>query len=299
MVLNYYGVKMTPDGVYRFMPPKGPKEFTRIGELMQASRSNGVPNSYKKFVSRDEALSNLRASLDDGRPIICLVKYEPWLRMTGNSFKWGHFVVATGYDDEHIMMNDPLFGLWVKPASKGDHYSMPIDQFCAGWGGFPITENPNWACVMFDKGAPQPVETISPNPPVQPEPPSAEPEPTPRPEPEPEPKPAPPRPQFGDVKYNEHVVVAGESLSALAQRYYGNPGSWRLIQSFNGLTREHIWVGETLRIPRLSEDALLSFAVSFDTTLSEESQEEAFNYDDVGSYTFGIGFLDDSEGADN
>ncbi|HSG18644.1 MAG TPA: C39 family peptidase, partial [Anaerolineae bacterium] len=66
MVLNYYGVKMTPDGVYRFMPPKGPKEFTRIGELMQASRSNGVPNSYKKFVSRDEALSNLRASLDDG-----------------------------------------------------------------------------------------------------------------------------------------------------------------------------------------------------------------------------------------
>lgn len=295
MVLNYYGVDITPDGVYRFLPPKTPKQYTSIGELMQASRSNHLPNSYKRYGDKNEALDGLRASLDEGRPIICLVKYEPWRQLTGNDFKWGHFVVATGYDSQNIMMNDPLFGLWVKPGEKGDHFTMSVDKFCAGWGGFPYTENPNWACILFDKEAPTPIDVAEPGPaaPVPEEPEPEEPEPKPEPEPE-------PGPDFGDVEYDEHVVVAGESLIALSRRYYDNPGNWRLIKSFNGLKRDYIWVGETLRIPRLSEDALMSFAVSFDTTLSDEAQEDAFDYDEVGANTIGIGFLDeDLEGAGN
>jgi hypothetical protein len=297
MVLNYYGVVITPDGVYRFMPPKSPKQFTSIGELMQASRSNGVANSYKRHNSKDEALSSLRASIDDGRPVICLIKYDPWRSLTGNDFKWGHFVVATGYDENHVYMNDPLFGLWVKPSSKGDHFKMTIDDFCAGWGGFPVTENPNWASIYFDKAAPEPVESTGPAPEPEPEP-APEPEPEPEPEPKPEPEPEPePGPDFGDVAYDTHVVQAGESLSALAQRYYGNPGNWRLIQSFNHLKREHIWIGETLRIPRLGEDELMSFAISFDTTISAESEEDALDYNEIGANTVGIGFVEEQDAS--
>jgi hypothetical protein len=292
MVLNYYGVDISPDGIYRFLPPKGKKQFTSISELMQASRSNGVPNTYKRHESKDEAIASLRASLDEGRPVICLIKYDPWRSFTGNDFKWGHFVVATGYDEDHIMMNDPLFGLWVKPEIKGDHFTMTTDQFCAGWGGFPYTENPNWASIFFDKAASEPVETSGPTPePVQPPVPSL-PQQPPEPKPQPKPEPEKPGPDFGDVEYDTHVVVAGESLSALAQRYYGNPGNWRLIQAFNHMTRSHIWVGETLRIPRLSESDLLSFGVSFDAEVSPDSSEDALDYNELGANTIGMGFPD-------
>ena len=190
-------------------------------------------------------------------------------------------------------MNDPLFGLWVKPPSKGDHFVMTTDEFCAGWGGFPYTENPNWACIYFDKVAPEPVISTGPAPEPSPQPEPAPSEPVKEPEPEPISEPEPePGPDFGDVEFDTHVVIAGESLSALSQRYYGNPGNWRLIQAFNRLKREHIWVGETLRIPRLGEDQLLSFAVSFDAALSPESQDEAFDYNEIGENTAGIGFVD-------
>jgi hypothetical protein len=296
MVLNYYGTKITPDGVYRFLPPKTKKQFTSIGELMQASRSNGLPNEYKKHGSKEEALATLRASLDEGRPLICLVKYEPWRKKTKNDFKWGHFVVATGYDENHILMNDPLFGLWVKPESVGDHYQMTVDEFCAGWGGFPYTENPNWACILFNKIAPTPVEIV--DSPAAPEPTPEPAAPTPEPEPQPEPEPEPePDTEFEDMEYDEHVVVAGESLSALANRYYGNPGNWRVIQRFNRLKRQSIWVGETLRIPKLDQDGLLSFGVSFgvsfDSALSDDVQEDAFDYNEIGEQSFGMGVLDD------
>jgi len=300
MVLNYYGKSISPDGIYRFLPPKTKKQFTSIGELMQASRSNGVPNEYKKHGSQEEALATLRASLEEGRPVICLVKYDPWRKKTKNDFKWGHFVVATGYDDNHILMNDPIFGLWVKPDSKGDHYEMTVAEFCAGWGGFPYTENPNWACILFNREAPAPVEITEPGPSPEPTPAPTTPEPEPEPEPQPEPEPEPEpelEPEFGDTEYDEHVVVAGESLSALANRYYGNPGNWRVIQRFNHLRRESIWVGETLRIPRLDDNGLLSFGVSFgisfDAVLSDDVQEDAFDYNDIGESSAGMGFLDE------
>ena len=52
-----------------------------------------------------------------------------------------------------------------------------------------------------------------------------------------------------------------------------------------------------MRIPRLDENGLLSFSVSFgisfDADLSEEVQENAFDYNAIGEASAGMGFIDE------
>ena len=58
----------------------------------------------------------------------------------------------------------------------------------------------------------------------------------------------------------EHTVVAGDSLSAIASRFYesGAKDKWMLIYEANkeliGDNPSLIQVGQVLRVPRLSED---------------------------------------------
>lgn len=148
MMLNYYNVAMTPDRVYDFIASRPSHEFTNFTELIQVCGQHGVPLTYCRLESQAQALAYLHANLAAGNPSIVLVKYKPWRPVTGNAFDWGHFVVAVGYDDAgNILFHDPLFGLW-QPRSRGSAFTLPADLFCAGWGGFPATENPNWACAF-------------------------------------------------------------------------------------------------------------------------------------------------------
>jgi predicted double-glycine peptidase len=58
----------------------------------------------------------------------------------GNGFQGGHFVVVTGYDNDHIYMHDPLFGN-IKSAALGHHHGVPNDLFASGWGSTRNAEN--------------------------------------------------------------------------------------------------------------------------------------------------------------
>ena len=181
MILNHFQVAITPNKVYDFLPPKQPKDFTNFSELMNASKENGVTLNYRGFGDKNSALKNLRANVDAGNPFIALIKYKPWRPITGNEFDWGHFVVVTGYEGDTIHLHDPLFGLW-QLRSKGAHFAMSTESFCAGWGGFPADENPNWVCAIAGTPA-----TIHPTHPPAPQPPAPTP-PTPTP---PTPPPSP------------------------------------------------------------------------------------------------------------
>ena len=56
-------------------------------------------------------------------------------------------VLIVGYDEENIYFHDPLFGRW-QPPELGECFKMPTEDFMAGWGGFELNENPNFAGVV-------------------------------------------------------------------------------------------------------------------------------------------------------
>lgn len=335
MILNFFDVDITPDGVYDYIPHKEKHEFTNFSELINAGAAKNVSLTRQKYDDQSAALSNLRANIDAGNPIIALISYKHWKEATGNHFDGGHFVVVTGYDDEHIYFHDPLFGLWVKPGEKGAHLGFSNADFTAGWGGFPVHENPNWACAVAGQVATAP---------AAPEP---QPEPVPTPPPQtPTPPPATPTPvapdladgkmddvnrriralaayrwavppdfenrddlqlwldHLGDwgLEYDEYVVQGGDTLAALAARFYGQQHRWHAIQIYNDLGREGLWLGETLFIPRMGdsgaqEDPALphdntDFAKGLESLLLIDPELPAMDYNALAESTIGIGFMD-------
>lgn len=222
MILNFRGVAITPNRVYASIDAaKGKKDFTLFWELEEAARRNGVEmtrRSYQDY-GRDIAFRNLRANLDAGNPGIALVTYLPWKTALGNNYTRGHFVVVTGYDEGHITMHDPLFGL--NQIEKATHYRMSIDLFDAGWGATASADgNLNYGknytisyvgrVVDVDLGpVPQPHPTP---PPVVPQPPPPVVTPTPQP-PQP-PTPPPPQPPTPTGKIMDDVNRRIRALAA-------------------------------------------------------------------------------------
>ncbi len=52
------------------------------------------------------------------------------------------------------------------------------------------------------------------------------------------------------VKYTEHTVKRGESLWSIAAKYLGSGKLYPEIKSLNGMTKDTIYVGQVLKIPK-------------------------------------------------
>lgn len=292
MILNFRGQPISPDQVYDHIKyekgdPDPEKGLTNFNQLMAAADKHSVKLTYKRYDDQDKAFRNLRANLDAGNPAIALIKYLPWKTALGNHYDYGHFVVITGYDDRHVYMHDPLFGLWVKPPETGAHYAMPYDLFASGWGTAHEDNNSNWSLaysgnvVSVDAAPPPPVPQPVPTPPITPPPPP------------PQPSTTPVKimedvnrriralaayrwaeaPDFsnpdavklwsdnlGDFarEYEDYVVQGGDTLSGLAARHYGQQNRWPAIKVFNDLPGDSLWKGVTIRIPRLGSSGAQS-----------------------------------------
>lgn len=194
MVLNYHGIASTPNQLYAsYLTYKKKTEFTNTNEIILLLKKHGLDVGYRQASSRQEAMRKLKLNVDAGRQMIALVNYRPWRQVSvigSNLFNGGHFVVVTGYDDQFVYIHDPLFGLWVKPASRGSHFAITTDDFCRGWGGFTSGHNPNYAYILVLSTLPDRQETpLQPSNP-QPAPPASDPQP-----PTPDPQPPIPDPQ--------------------------------------------------------------------------------------------------------
>lgn len=261
MLLNGRGVAITPDETYQFIGPKGSRQFTSFTDLRNAALGGGLTLTFQQFSNRTAALDGLKATIDAGKSMIALVKYAEWRERTGNQFSGGHFVVVTGYDDSSIYIHDPLFGLWAQ-RSRGEHYRWSKRKFLDGWGGFAITENPNFSCLITNAAYPFATnETIPDDQPTDlPEIDEAlrlrilslaayEGEAT---------------PDLTDpataVHWLEHlgtwgeqietyVVLPGDTFSGIARRFYHDAMRWRAIQKFNQLPDSTLFVGQRLQVP--------------------------------------------------
>lgn len=325
MMLNYHGVNITPDNVYDYdhLRAKGRKDFTNFTDLAKVARANDMVCAYAVPSNRNEAFRKLRANVDADMPMLALVNYNnAWINATGNNYAGGHFVVIAGYDDTNIYIHDPLFGMWVKPSSRGSYFTMSHDLFAAGWGGFSPADNPNWACMTIKRKGGVPA---------------------------PKPKPVVVRtetavspttnistdiqrrirtlatyrraemPDFNnanDVKlwqdhlgdfaltYDYYVVQSGDSFSAVASRFYDGQHRWPIIKEYNNMQRDGLWLGETLRIPHMGKsgaqhDTALPIntidqtkALAFDDLVDPDVAAQ--DYNDFGSNSIGIGVYEES-----
>ncbi len=269
MLLNGKRVAITPDELYAYIGVR-PK-FTYIPDLKNAAWGAGqLTLTYKKYAGSGEALRELRRNIDNGHAFIALVKYQPWVKLTGNKFEHGHFLVVTGYDENHVYVHDPLFGLWAQRA-RGEYFRFSNKQFLDGWGGFHYTENDNFGCLIPDSSYPFVGGVTEEALPAEAE------------------KEmeeartaiaadgelrrrilslaayegvAEPNLEDGETavywlnhlgdwgkQVDIHTVVHGNTYSGLARRYYDDSLRWRAIQVYNNQPDAQLYVGQRLEIP--------------------------------------------------
>jgi hypothetical protein len=143
---------VTVDALYeRHLPHKGFREFTSIGELIQVSEAEGM-KAFRKTFDVDP-LSSLREFLRRNIPVITLVNYDKWADIVGYNFRSGHFVVVTGFDDNHIFVHDPLFR--GARRHEGEFFVWRNERFLKGWGSGREINNPNFAAVIPYKQVPR------------------------------------------------------------------------------------------------------------------------------------------------
>lgn len=325
MVLNYYGQPVSPDKIYDYLAPRAPHKFTFTWELEAVARDEfGIKLSYIEYSDKAQAVSKLKTLIDEKMPLIALVSYAPWASIAPFEFNGGHFVVVVGYDEDHIYVHDPIFPDWRSTSPKGAFNKLTTDFFCSGWGGFQNNENPNWA-VMIGEGhitlpSTQPAPIAPPPPPIT--------IPVDR---------LPSEPVMSDnidlriqalagyrwvepVDLNNpevrqlwldhlgdfgiqsivHTVAAGDTLSAISTKYYGEHHRWGAIKRFNQITRNDLWLGEELLIPLVGDSgahtdpALPSDTIVSVGDLSSGDQENpdvpAFDYAALAEETVGMGF---------
>ncbi len=132
MILNAFGVPATTDAVFRRTAAR-PDRYISIAQLMRVADTYRVPLEFR----RDYSLGQLRGLLDAGRPMIALVNYAPFAQLqpgvsTQSWFTGPHFVVVVGYDDQHVIVHDPL---WQgSRRDEGAYKKWPNAVWLSAWG---------------------------------------------------------------------------------------------------------------------------------------------------------------------
>lgn len=256
MVLQAFGIVKTIDEIFKASGQRQTNFLSRTDLITTAEKFHVT---LKKFNNGNHAF--LKDSIDDRKPFIALVNYRAWSKdnsgvPTQSSFAKTHFVVVTGYDNNRVFINDPLW--WGSRRAEGHHKAMTYNQFASAWGScHDFQNNPDFVGVITDKALPD-VST-------------------------PQPNPVPEQEinlimawsafmglnvdegtlnnrQVADVYLDfvgpwgtrvvDHVVRPGDDLGLIALRYYADPLKWKVVVYYNDLPPiDAIHVGDVLKIP--------------------------------------------------
>jgi hypothetical protein len=119
------------------------RDGTPPGRLESLARELGLAVE----VGRPMSPGRLRAALDAGRPVVCAI--QAWGDPAGYpAAESGHYVLAVGYDSEHVYFDDPM----VRQA-RG---YMGWNQFVARWHDVDAAGTPyrRWGMALWRADAP-------------------------------------------------------------------------------------------------------------------------------------------------
>jgi uncharacterized protein YvpB len=148
---------VTVDALYAHHPDlqdKAFRDYTNLDEMRRVSQGEGMALQRQDFANGRVALEGLKQLVGRGTPFIALVNYnETWNRIIReHSFRGGHFVVVTGFDDKHIFVHDPLFQ--GRNRHKGKFFVWSYENFLSGWGSGSAIGNPDFTVLIPDKQVP-------------------------------------------------------------------------------------------------------------------------------------------------
>jgi predicted double-glycine peptidase len=144
---------VTVDELYaRHLPNKAVGEFTSLVEMEKIGRDAGLAVQRRSFSDGAEALETLHELITEGKAFAALVNYAKWDDIVKNNFADGHFVVVTGFDQDHVIVHDPLFR--GERRNKGAFFVWRNDKFLDGWGSGHEIGNPDFTAIVPDKRVP-------------------------------------------------------------------------------------------------------------------------------------------------
>ena len=95
MMLGTQGQDVATSDVYAASGVQADRALT-FGEVSRAADQYGLPLAWRLDATPDD----VRAWIDQGTPVIALVKYQYLPDRQGQSTTGGHFVHVVGYDDD-------------------------------------------------------------------------------------------------------------------------------------------------------------------------------------------------------
>lgn len=117
------GVKMpaeiTVDSIADWIGLIG-SEFSSMADVRNALVAYGV----YALRTLDMTIARIRQEIDAGHPVIALGQYSHLSQREDQGFGGGHVLVVVGYDDQHIICNDPDY-----KGGGGRQVAYPVDEF--------------------------------------------------------------------------------------------------------------------------------------------------------------------------
>lgn len=120
-VLMYYGDEFREQVLSRELKAN-PGEGTAYEQIVRFARSKG----YKVSIHKNMTVAALKALIDRGKPVICLIQAWPERKVDyATDWEDGHYVVAIGYDSANFYFMDP--------STLGNYTYIPIKEFLTRW----------------------------------------------------------------------------------------------------------------------------------------------------------------------
>lgn len=150
MVLNYYGHPVTTDEVYaRTGAGNGIINFP---QMFKAISSYGFEYQHTKNSTPEQ----LKKYIDQGLPVIALVRYGSLKSVQNTNYKSGHFFTVVGYRNDGYFVNDPNF--WGNSRSNGDHHFYSKEEFEQAWlRDNSLDQNPNGSLIVISPKTQKPI----------------------------------------------------------------------------------------------------------------------------------------------